>query len=184
MLIASTGCRHGARKPLGPTTSSAAANRKFEDGAHGFALTIPDGWQRKPIEDSEDSEDVLELSGPAAAELSVAVPKLPPHVPGFIPLGAVQNGYVQDVRRRMTDVTTSDEPAMKVAGVAARRFTVAGTDKSGAARKMQVLIFARGDTLFIVTGEGPAQQFEPLKSAVDRLAASWNWLKKDTKDWP
>ena len=185
LLIAASGCRHGGRKPL-PTTnsSSVAASRKFEDSAHGFTLAIPDGWNRTPV--VEDPQNVLELRGPGNAEVSVAVPKLPPHVPGLLPLGAVQNGYVSDVRKRWTNVAVQQEPETDVAEVPARLFVVAGTDKAdktgSAARKMQVLIFARGDTLFIVTGEGPADQFDAVKTAVERVADSWNWLKNDSKN--
>src|SRR4051794_19545355 len=99
------GCRgrhaaaHGdpATQKLPATASAAKAGETelFQDPQHGFAVRYPANWTLR-----QDPENVFTADARAndetGPELSIAVPNLPPHVPGMVPLGSVQSGYVDD----------------------------------------------------------------------------------------
>ena len=119
---------------------------------------------------------MLTLEDGGGAELAIAVPHLPAHIPGIIPLPAVEKGYVDDVKKRLTDVKETESNATRVAGATARRFAITGDDSSGE-RKLLVFAIVKGDHLYIVTGEAPADHFAPASSATQRAADSWKWTK-------
>ena len=187
MLVASTiaagGCRHRTASPASssamtasstmPSTTQAAVAagscRRYE--CHSFSTDVPSDWK-----EFKDPESVLALKGPSNVELDLAIPHLPPHVPGIIPLPAVQSGYVDDVKKRMTNVKLVESTSPSVAGAYARRFTIEGTDK-GTPKKLLVYAIVKGDHLYVVTGEGPADQFDKLVPVVNRVADSWKWTK-------
>ena len=112
---------------------------------------------------------------PAGVELTVAVPKLSAHIPGFIPLEPVQSGYIDDLKKRMQDVTSQDGPAPNVSGASGtRRFTAQGKDSKGD-RKLDVALLVKGDRLYILTAEAPAKEFDKAKGALDLALSSWKW---------
>ncbi len=186
LVLATTaagGCRHRAASPASPramkvsasmpattpATTDAARVRKYE--GHGFTTEVPSDWK-----EFTDPQSALALKGPSEMELDLAVPHLPPHVPGIIPLPAVQSGYVDDLKKRMTNVKLVESTAPSVAGAYARRFAIEGAE-NGAAKKLLVYAIVKGDHLYIVTGEGPAEQFDKLVPVVNRVADSWKWNK-------
>jgi hypothetical protein len=88
----------------------------------------------------------------------------------------VEKGYVDDVKKRLKDVKESESVATKVAGASARRFAISGSDAAGQ-RKLLVFAIVKGDHLYIVTGEAPADHFDPASDATQRVADSWKWTK-------
>jgi hypothetical protein len=42
--------------------------------------------------------------------ISLDVPKLPPHIPGLIPIGSVRNGYLDDLKKSVGKLDTKDLP--------------------------------------------------------------------------
>jgi hypothetical protein len=176
------GCRHRAASPSAPQTMSAAATmpattqanaagqtRKYE--GHGFTTEVPSDWK-----EFKDPQSVIALNGPGGLELDIAVPHLPPHVPGIIPLPAVQSGYVDDVKKRMTNVKLIESTAPLVCGCHSRRFAIEGTE-GDKRKKLLVYAVVNGDHLYVITGEGPADQFDKLVPVVNRVADSWHWTK-------
>src|SRR5262249_44516184 len=99
------------------------------------------------------------------------------HIPGIIPLPVVQSGYVDDVRKRLKDVQVTQTQPIKVAGASARRFAISGTDADGKTKELLVIAIVKGDRLYIVTGEAPADSFDAAKDAVDQVGACWKWIK-------
>jgi hypothetical protein len=177
MLVGVAGCRHRAAAAATvtatqPSVAKAPANsRVFDDKDHGFSALVPADWKEKT-----DEQNVLTVDGPKGEEFDIAVPKLPPHIPGMLPLTAIESGYVDDVRKRLKDVEEGESTAVKVAGASARRFEITGKDDAGE-RKLLVFAIAKGDHLYIITGEGPADRYDAVKSASENAAASWKWTK-------
>jgi hypothetical protein len=163
------GCRHRAAAPGVAPAAARMDARRFE--SHGFSTMVPAKWSAK-----QDPQNVLALIGAGGAELDIAVPKLPAHIPGFIPLAAVKSGYVDDLNKRLKDVTVSDERDLRIDGAAAHEFIADGAAPDGP-RKLAVLLITRGDRLYIVTGEAPAKEFSKVQNAVSAVAASWQWIK-------
>jgi len=159
-----------------PTTSAAGETKLFEDRSHGFSLRYPAKWSLR-----QDPENVFTADARAndetGPELSVAVPKLPPHVPGMVPLGAVQSGYVDDLKKRLKDVkveqrATDDIP---ITGCQLRRFAATGRDKNGP-RALDVLVLYKNDRLYIITAEAPASEADKERAAFQQAVTSWQWL--------
>jgi hypothetical protein len=169
MLAVLGGCKHTVK----PKPATAPAGPTFVDPEHGFEVAVPKGWTQKK---SVGPEDVLTLADDKGAELAIAVPKLPPHLPGIIPLPAVEKGYVDDVRKRLSDVTEPESGAIRVADAFARRFAITGTDETGP-RKLLAVAIVKGDRLYIITGDGPADQYENVRKGVEATIASWSWIK-------
>jgi hypothetical protein len=179
------GCRaRGAPPRHGPTTVPAhaeaeptARTRVFHDPASGFSLRYPADWSLR-----HDPRNVFtavaRANDPNSPELDVAVPKLPPHIPGLIPLGSVQSGYVDDLKKRLGDVRVEQvEDPPPISGAKSRRFDATGRDATGNRWKLSVLLLLRGDRLYILTAAAPAAEFDQARAAFDRAVASWQWTQ-------
>ncbi len=147
-------------------------NGRFVDAKHRFSVAYPKDWKAAKC---DSAEDVLTLQkAQSKGEISIAVPSLPPHIPGMIPLGSVESGYVDDVKKRMKNVKEIETNAVRLDGIAARRFVITGQDKSGK-RKLVVLAMMKGDRLFVMTGEGPENEFAAVETGFEQVERSWKW---------
>jgi hypothetical protein len=170
------GCRHRAAAP-GKTAAQTPAQlntRQFTAPTHGFAVSVPADWGQ-----TDDAQSVLALkSAKTSAQLSIAVPHLPPHIPGIIPLGGVQGGYVDDLKKHWTDVKLIDSADTQIAGANARRFTVAASGQRGRGpHRFDVIAITREDKLYILTAEADEKDADEAKRALDAAAESWKWTK-------
>jgi hypothetical protein len=179
------GCEHRAAKAADPPAATHPAATEasgdgviFRDARHGFSVKYPRGWARRK---GDSAEDVLTIDKDpdkhTEPEVTIDVPKLPPHIPGMIPLSAVESGYVDDVKKRMKNVSVVESKPVKVDGAPARRFVLCGEDKDGK-RKLVVLAILKGDHLYMVGGEGPADEFETVEAAFEQVSKSWKWKEK------
>src|SRR5947208_1975194 len=77
--------------------TSAPQGKTFQDAKNAFAVRYPSDWSTRQTPENVLTIDARtgDATGP---EISVAVPKLGVHVPGLIPLPAVQSGYVSNLR--------------------------------------------------------------------------------------
>ncbi len=118
ILVVATSCLFfGCRpKDMPPTTQPlSSAMREFASVEHGVRFGYPAGWSSTPT----DAYVLQIVSG--SSSISLDVPKLPVHVPGFIPLGMVVNGYVDDLKKKAPAVKVEAPVALKVAGANAKR---------------------------------------------------------------
>src|SRR5688572_17346357 len=109
---------------LSPSTQPAGRATEFASREHGIRLSYPADWEAVQY---SDPEYILVLV-PSASEaernnpvVSLDVPKLPPHIPGLIPLGMVVNGYADDLKKQYPGVKVNPPVSTKVAGANARR---------------------------------------------------------------
>ena len=175
-----TGCNHRGAAVADSTTQPADAGdgKVFHDKKYHFSFVYPDNWTSRK---GDDPEDVLTIDAdkdkPQQAEITVSIPKLPPHIPGMLPLPAVEKGYIDDVKKRMQNVKEPLSEPLKIDGASARRFVITGNDKNGK-RKLIVLAIFKGDHLFVITAEGAEDQFSTMKPAFDQIARSWKWAEQ------
>ncbi|HEX8525075.1 MAG TPA: PsbP-related protein [Tepidisphaeraceae bacterium] len=172
-LAPMTGCRHRAASAATARTQSVGVpfNHKH------FSFTYPTGWV--PRRDT-NAENVVTLNRPKtdlqSAEITVAVPKLPAHIPGLIPLNMVEKGYVDDLRKHYRDVVETQSDTTKLDGSPARRFSVTGNDQAGA-RKLAVVAGVRNDSLYIITLDARAEDFNGSQPAFEQIIKTWSWTK-------
>src|SRR5437773_1565719 len=90
--------------------SEKAGLRTYENSNAHFRLQYPADWTPQ-----DDKDYVLALYPPGAKpgdltrRLTVDVPSLPPHLPGMITMGEVKNGYLKDLRKKLTGMNVSED---------------------------------------------------------------------------
>ena len=113
--------------------------------------------------------------------LSLEVPKLPPHVPGMIPIGSVRNGYVDDLCKSVGKLQTSDltPPPLPSASVRLVRSTWSGAD--GQARQETALLAVHADRVYILRARSLTADEKGARDAFDAVVRSIQWVKSSAK---
>jgi hypothetical protein len=137
-------------------------------------LDWPAGWVQRPSE-----QYVLVIAPPAGGEstISLDVPKLPPHIPGMIPIGSVRNGYLDDLRKAEGRITTADLSTPAVPGASARFVRSTWTSKSGDPWQETALLMVHGDRVYILFGRGPTSEEDACLDALDSVIRSIKWTR-------
>ena len=109
------------RSTTNPTTLPALMT--FGGAKQGITIEYPGSWTSRPNPDFE-----LMIIPPGAVPsryISLDVPELPMHIPGLIPIGSVQSGYVDDVKKQFgnVQVTQITAPSMAKSSVRMVRCT-------------------------------------------------------------
>src|SRR6266550_4669335 len=105
-----------ARKQAAPPAVAAiqAGAGEFESRAGHFALRYPADWSSKP---TREYTLLLEQRFTAeAAQVTVDVPYIPPHLPGMMTMKLVANGYVSDLKKRLSGFSVVQEHDDTLAG--------------------------------------------------------------------
>ena len=191
--LAFFGCRPDAHPPVtqdAPTnaplstapahTTGTAAGVEFASPEHGYRLTRPADWSPVP-----SPNYVLQLVPPAAAAqdarpvvgISVDVPDLPPHVPGFIPLGLVVNGYVGDLKEQYADVKVEESNATRLAGANARRVRSRWTS-GGREFVEDAVLTVHGDRVYIFRLTAHAADYPASTPTFEALLQSVGWVER------
>jgi hypothetical protein len=137
----------------------------------GIQLSYPSGWSPVPSD-----ELVLRLAPPSASKtvVSIDVPKLPPHIPGLIPLGAVVNGYVDDLKKQDPHVNVEQPVEIKVAGANARRVGSTRT-VDGSPLVEDAVLTVHGDRVYIFRANSESSGQQDARNALDALIDSVQW---------
>lgn len=127
MLLVETvaGCRGSADETTARKNST--SNTKptlvpFDSPRHGISLAHSADWIVVSRPDyvltlvPREDENASSLN----RSISLGIPKLPPHIPGFIPIGLVVSGYVDDMKEKQPGVTIDKPVETEVAGSTAR----------------------------------------------------------------
>ena len=161
-----------------PAPSTTPAVRTFESTAKKVRLTYPAAWTARPSKDyvlvaAPPGDD----GGPAAGRsISLDVPDLPPHIPGFIPMGRVEKGYVEDLKEQWPGLRVEESTSQAVAGTQARR--VRSTWQAGGRARVELaLILVHADRVYILRADGDAEVLDELRHVFDGVAGSIEWVK-------
>jgi len=172
----SPGPESGLESPQPPATqTSAPTTRPF--AGPGLQLAYSSEWQSAP---SGDADYALMLvprdgaGGSADVSLSVDIPKLPPHIPGMIPLGSVVRGYIDDVKQQHPDVHVEQPVPAKLAGANARRVTSTWT-AGGKEFSEQAVLTVRSDRVYIFRANADQPNRQRTTHALDELLNSVQW---------
>lgn len=104
------------------------------------------------------------------------VPDLPPHFPGMIKLGLIQNGYLDDLRRQHPDLKVDESSERSVPGASAR--LVRSTwQQNGRPLDDVALMMIHGERVFILSMQADADHLGPTRGAFDQIARSVTWTK-------
>jgi hypothetical protein len=188
ILALSAGCRHRdvSKAPGGVATtatqpSPALAETQpvsvpFVDAKHGLRFDYPATWH--PVKD----DTILTLvpvneTSIGHRVLVIDAPDLPLHLPGLIPLGAVESGFVDDVKSRGTDVNiVAADPLVTWPGTKAR--WLHGTAKrkdDGRAVVIQTVVIVRGDTVIVIDAESDPDYAAATAAGFQAIVRSLQW---------
>lgn len=147
----------------------------FRSASNGLCFKYPTGWKPGPGDVVLTLVPVNDATN-GNSSITVDVPKLPPHIPGFIPLGMVENGFVDDLKKRYSDVRLQQSQPQPIPTAAARRVRATGRDQSGAVN-IDAVIAVRGDHVYIISAETDPAFAGPASQAMDTMMRTWKWMK-------
>ena len=155
-----------ATAPATLPTVQSYHNQKF-----GVSLTYPSDWKPKPSKDYELL--IVPTSGWPECSIALDVPDLPTHIPGFIPISMVYDGYLSDLKKQCTNVqATVTTPSIPDAH--ARLATCTGIRK-GKDFVEHALLLVHGDHVYIVRADGSLATDAVLGPIFDSICKSLQW---------
>jgi hypothetical protein len=170
LIILAAGCRPRDPAPPAPTQPVAAATTEF--ASHGVRFSYPADWS--PVPDVDYVLRVAPRENADAMSIALDVPRLPPHIPGFIPLGMVVNGYVDDLRKQQAAVEIDPPVDMKLGGANARRVRSRRT-MNGKTLVEDAVLAVHGDRVYILRANSEAGTGPAARDALNAILASVAW---------
>lgn len=175
IVLVSSCAKH--QSPVRPSPATTRATRLFDRADLGIRLTCPAGWVSHP------SQDFVLLLAPAGVKpeqtwISLDVPKLPPHIPGLIPIGSVRNGYLDDLRKSVGQLETKDLLPPGVPNAAQRLVRSTATDANGVMIQETALLMVHGDGVYILRGRSAVDDEPGTRAAFDEIVKSMEWIGK------
>jgi len=171
VFLGSFGC---ASHRAATTEPAALSGVQYENRTANIRFSYPASWH--PVKgDATVTLVPVEESSVRDHWLTVDDPDLPPHIPGFIPLGAVEAGFVNDLRKRYKDLHETSSAACELDGASARRIVANGTGKTGAV-SVNAIVCVRGDSVYVIDAESDATGEKIVRQAFDQVFASFRWI--------
>jgi hypothetical protein len=163
---------------ISPTPTS-LPTRLFDRPDLGVHLIWPVGWETQP---SQDFVLMLVPTGAISADTSISldVPKLPPHIPGLIPIGSVRNGYLDDLKKSVGKLDTKDLPQPGVPDAIQRLVRSQWTDGKGVAQQETALLMVHNDGVYILRGRSAISDETKTRGAFDEIVRSMQWISKNS----
>jgi hypothetical protein len=162
--------------PASPAPSSSPAGT-FDRPDLGVKLDWPAGWAKRA---SDDFVLLLARDGTeGSSTLSLDVPNLPPHIPGMIPVGSVRGGYLDDLRKAVGAIKTTDLPPPPLPASAEKMVRSTWTDAKGEWQETALLI-VHADRVYILRGRSKTADEQATRAAFDAAVKSLQWTKKSS----
>jgi hypothetical protein len=93
----------------------------------------------------------------------------------------VVNGYLKDLKNRLSDFTVLQRGDDTLAGASAQRLLITGRERAGDRRGEQRTIWAlisiHDERVYILQADATAQHFGAARSASATIVAGWKWTK-------
>ncbi|HEX3357130.1 MAG TPA: hypothetical protein VHS31_09180 [Tepidisphaeraceae bacterium] len=159
-----------------PASTAPSADKKFTDAKSGIEATWPAGWSRQQ---DKDYELLLIPEGSTDSPdrwISLDIPELPMHIPDMIPIGSVENGYLDDLRKQFgkIDVKELSPPAIPESKL---RLVRTAWQKDGRAIQQTALLIVHGDHVYILRAHSDAKDEQSVRPTFDSVAGSIKWTK-------
>jgi hypothetical protein len=144
----------------------------------GFAVRIPNGWA--PATDKQLALLLLpdqrqpRAGGRSGPSMSMDIPALPPHLPGMIRMPLIEDGFVNDLKKRFKDVVVLEGRAIDIPNAQARVLLLTWRDDTRHMKQRAVLMIHAG-RVYILRATAPAQSFDVVDQAFDVMLASLEW---------
>jgi hypothetical protein len=140
----------------------------------GCHFQYPNNW--KPVTDKDYELHLVPGQGPADHNITFDIPDLPPHFPGMITLNRMQNGYIDDLKKKHANLHVDSSGDHPMPGCKAR--LVQSSWKQGNTTHTDVgLLIMHNDEVYILTGDADSAALSATRADFDRIAATMHWDK-------
>ena len=183
-LMTSTGCRRATPSAVaagsGPiSVASGPASRptliSFGGEKLGIAFDYPGTWT---AHDSKDYELLINPPGdPPGRCISLDVPDLPFHIPGLIPIGSVQGGYVDDLKKQHGAVQITQLAAPSLGKCSVRMVRCTGHTGDNNWIDLAVLV-VHADRVYVLRASTDTAGESETRSVFDAVIRSIRWVKR------
>jgi hypothetical protein len=161
---------------VAPAKSNDAPGGKFTYPPAGIELTWPDGWKQTKKEGFEWTIIPANDNGGPERWISLDVPTLPLHPPGMIPIGRVESGYLDDLKKDCGNLDVKELTPPKIPN-AKIRFVRAGFQKDGKGMQQTALLMVHDDHVYIVRCRCDVDHEQPTRETYDAVVSSITWKK-------
>ena len=167
-----------------PSATQSTAPKPSQGGTFdrpklGVRLNWPSGWTEQTSKDFVLllSRDGADEAGGEKPSISLDVPDLPPHIPGMIPIGSVRGGYLDDLRKSVGRIQTTDAPPPPVPAAASRLVRSTWTDSAGRQRQETALLMVHADRVYILRARSATPDEPGVRAAFVEIVRSLKWTK-------
>ena len=158
-----------------PPSSPAPARSQFEDRGGGVKFQFPSDWHS--VKDPDYVLMLLPGDGKQKdRHIAFDIPDLPPHLPGMIKLGLIQNGYVGDLKKQHKDLKIDSAADVKVPGASARLLRTSW-HQNGQAWIDVALLMIHKDRVYILNLDADDGHLPATRAAFDSIQSSLQWTK-------
>jgi hypothetical protein len=168
LAVAAAGCTAHRSAPSLPADGVA-----FSSATGHVSFAYPKSWHPA-------ADDSLLTLIPASEKslgrnhLAIDMPNLPPHIPFLIPLGSVESGFVDDLKKRYKDVKVDPSRDRSLDGAAGREVTARGSDETGPVA-VKAVVCVKGDHVYLIVAETDASGAAAALRAFNMVADSLHW---------
>lgn len=136
----------------------------------------PAGWLTTQIQDFQWSIVPTDDKSAATRWIAMDVPTLPIHVPGFIPIGSVEGGYLDDLRKQFGKLQIKELTPPKLPN-AKERLVRAAWQKDGKSVEQTALLIVHDDHVYIFRGRSDIDHEQATSDAFNSVLSSIQWTK-------
>jgi hypothetical protein len=108
--------------------------------------------------------------------ISMDIPTLPIHVPGMIPIGQVEKGYLDDLKKEVGNLETKELSPPSIPN-AKMRMVRAAWKKDGRPMQQTALLMVHDDHVYIFRCRSDADHEKDTRATYDSVLSSVHWIK-------
>ena len=163
--------------PAGDGKSKDAPGGKFMHAPSRIELSWPAGWVQTQKEGYEWT--IVPAGAPGGAErwISLDVPSLPFHPPGMIPIGQVESGYLDDLKKQYGKLDVKELTPPKLPDAKLRMVRVAW-EKDGPGMQQTALLIVHDDHVYIIRERSDVEHEQSTRETFDSVTSSIHWVGK------
>lgn len=161
------------KKSAPAPTATQPVDQNYENSKAGIKLQYPSNWKPKP---SNDDVVLLVPSASDARTISLDEPSLPAHLPGLIPIGLVQNGYLDDLKKKHPGLKTEEQVEDDPRGNKGRLVHTSWAS-DGKTMDEVTLLTVHGDHVYLLSLDTDRAQYPADRAVFDKIAKSLQWTK-------
>jgi hypothetical protein len=162
--------------PITPQPDQHQPNQQlYQNPTDGIEFQYPSNWKASTPKETEYRFTSPDAKSPV--ELTLDVPKLPWHPPGWIPIDSVRDGYVDDAKKKISNAQASNLPDPGIPDAKSHRVKITGQTNGKPAINEAALI-VHNDKVYILSIETDPGSYPAAQKALDQAVATLRWTGK------